>query len=82
MPKLTHTQNSFSSGELSPLLKGRTQMAQYSNGCETLVNMVVLPQGGVTKRPGTRFIKAVKDSSATTRLIPFIVGSSQSYVLE
>ena len=82
MPKLVHTQNSFSSGELSPLLKGRTQMAQYSNGCETLTNMVVLPQGGVTKRPGTKFIREVKNSANTTRLIPFVVGSSQSYILE
>lgn len=82
MPKINHTQNSFSSGELSPLLKGRTQMAQYANGCETLTNMIVMPQGGVTKRPGTRYIATVKDSADTTTLIPFIVGSSQSYVLE
>lgn len=82
MPKLTHIQNSFSSGELSPLLKGRTQMAQYGNGCETLQNMVVLPQGGITKRPGTKFIQEVKNSANTTRLIPFLVGSDQSYVLE
>lgn len=82
MPKLTHIQNSFSSGELSPLLKGRTQMAQYGNGCETLVNMVVLPQGGITKRPGTKFIQEVKNSANTTRLLPFLVGSGESYILE
>ena len=82
MPKLTHIQNSFSSGELSPLLKGRTQMAQYGNGCETLTNMVVLPQGGATKRPGTKYIATVKNSANTTRLIPFVVGSEQSYALE
>ncbi len=82
MPKMTHVQNSFSSGELSPLLKGRTQMAQYKNGCQTLENFIVLPQGGVTKRPGTKFIKEVKDSAAETALIPFVVGSDQSYILE
>ena len=82
MSKLTHIQNSFSSGELSPLLKGRSQMAQYSNGCETLINMVVLPQGGITKRPGTKFVQEVKNSASTTRLIPFVVGTGQSYSLE
>lgn len=82
MPKLVNTQNSFSSGELSPLMKGRTALAQYSNGCETLLNMVVLPQGGLTKRPGTRFIREVANSANTTILIPFIVGAEQSYILE
>lgn len=82
MPKLTHVQSSFSSGELSPLLKGRTGLAQYNNGCETLTNMVVLPQGGLTKRPGTQFIREVANSANTTVLLPFIVGTEQSYVLE
>jgi hypothetical protein len=82
MPKLTHLQNSFAAGELSPLLKGRTSLAQYQNGCEILTNLIVLPQGGVTKRPGTKFVREVKNSADTTRLLPFIVGNDQSYVLE
>lgn len=82
MAKFTTTQNSFSSGELSPLLKGRTSLAQYGNGCETLENFIVLPQGGAMKRPGTQFITEVKNSANTTRLIPFIVSEDQSYVLE
>lgn len=82
MPKLTHIQSSFSSGELSPYLKGRTSLSQYQNGCETLTNMVVLPQGGITKRPGTKFIREVKDSSKVTTLIPFVSGIDQSYILE
>lgn len=82
MPKLIHTQNSFSSGELSPILKGRSNLSQYGNGCETLENFVVLPQGGVTKRPGTEFIREVKNSANNTVLLPFIVGTKQSYVLE
>lgn len=82
MAKITHLQNKFSSGELSPLLKGQIELAQYSSGCERLVNMVVLPQGGLTKRPGTVYVSEVKNSATTTRLIPFIVGSEQSYILE
>lgn len=82
MPKAVHLQSSFSSGELSPYMKGRTTLAQYANGCQTLQNMVVLPQGGVAKRPGTEFIKEVKTSAKTTTLIPFVIGSDQSYILE
>lgn len=82
MPKITYLQSSFSSGELSPLLKGRVTLAQYQNGCETLKNMVVLPQGGITKRPGTKYIQAVKDSSTNSTLIPFVAGIHESYMLE
>lgn len=82
MPKLAHTQNSFSSGELSQTMKGRTALAQYSNGCEELLNMVVIPQGGLTKRPGTQFIAEVKDSSKNTIILPFSAGRNQSYIME
>lgn len=82
MVKTVHLQSSFSSGELSPIMKGRTTLPQHGNGCQTLQNMVVLPQGGVTKRPGTEFIHEVKNSAHTTVLIPFIIGSDQSYSLE
>lgn len=82
MPKLVNLQTSFSSGELSPIMKGRTSLAQYSNGCQTLENMIVLPQGGVTKRPGTKYIATVKDSADTTILLPFIAGVGESYILE
>lgn|SRR5574343_396745 len=82
MGKAVHLQSSFSSGELSSFMKGRTTLAQYNNGCQTLQNMVVLPQGGVMKRPGTEFIREVKNSAHTTVLIPFVIGSDQSYMLE
>ncbi len=82
MPKLVSAQSSFSSGELSPLLMGRTSLAQYQNGCQDVQNMVVLPQGGLTKRPGTKFVREVKDSASQTVLLPFVVGTEQSYVTE
>lgn len=82
MSKLVHVQSSFASGELSPYLKGRTTLSQYKNGCETLQNLVVLPQGGVTKRPGTKFIREVADSADTTVLLPFVAGVGQSYIME
>lgn len=74
--------NSFNSGELTPRLEGRTDISKYYSGCKTLENMVVLPYGGVTKRPGTYYIAAAKSSSAACRLIPFEYSVANSYVLE
>ncbi|MBA4259156.1 MAG: hypothetical protein C0446_08325 [Chitinophaga sp.] len=80
--KLVLVQSSFSSGELSPLLQGRTTLAQYKNGASNIENMVVMPYGGLTKRPGTKYIQEVKTSANTTIILPFITGAEQSYVLE
>ena len=49
-------QASFTSGELSPLLKGRTDLNQYYAGLQTADNVVIVPQGGVKRRPGTEHI--------------------------
>jgi len=54
--KTRFIQQSFSSGVLSPLLKGRTDLEQYYKGLETGDNVVLLPQGGLKRRPGTDFI--------------------------
>ena len=75
-------QTNFTAGELSPKLAGHINFDKYANGLEILENMTVFPQGGVTRRSGTRFVCEVKDSSAITRLIPFEFSVTQSYVLE
>lgn len=74
--------NSFSSGELSPRLMGRTDSPKYSSGCEVMENFIALPHGGARRRGGTRFINAVKNSAHNTRLVPFEFNVSQTYVLE
>jgi hypothetical protein len=56
MAKSRFIQNNFVSGELSPLLRGRTDLQQYYQGCETADNVVIVPQGGLRRRPGTEFI--------------------------
>ena len=57
MAKTRFIQNSFTSGVLSPLLKGRTDLEQYYQGLETGKNWVLLPQGGIRRRPGTPFVQ-------------------------
>lgn len=71
MAKTRFTQTSFSSGVLSPLLKGRDDLQQYANGLEIGENVVLLPQGGLRRRGGTEFIekalhKLTRNTTAAT----------------
>ena len=55
MARSNFLQNSFVSGELSEIIKGRTDLDQYYKGLETAENVVTIPQGGVKRRPGFKF---------------------------
>jgi hypothetical protein len=77
-----HVQNNFTAGELSPRMHARPDFDKYKNGCATLTNWVVYPHGGVTRRPGTHYVKSVKTPSKATRLKSFVFSATQSYVLE
>ena len=59
MAKSQNLQTSFASGELSPLLLGRTDLEQYYKGAQTAEGVVIVPQGGVKRRPGTEYIDSV-----------------------
>ena len=73
--------SAFVSGELSPRLEGRVTLEKYQTGLADLTNMIVLPQGGATRRPGTEFVGEVKASSVKNRLIPFQYKTTDTYVL-
>lgn len=78
----TLKQASFIAGELAPSLWARTDLARWAHGLRRAENFIVQRQGGVTNRPGTRYVAAVKDSSKKVRLIPFVWSNDQGYVLE
>lgn len=82
MSRVTTFQGSFNSGELSENMSGRVDTEQYQAGLGECTNFIPLIQGGITKRPGTDFIAEVKDSNAVTRVVPFIFGTTQAYVIE
>lgn len=73
--------SAFTSGELSPRLEGRITLEKYQTGLSELTNMIVQPQGGTTRRPGTEFIGEVKTSSVKNRLIPFQFKTTDTYIL-
>jgi len=82
MSRVSIISTNFTAGELSPALFGRVDIAKYNNGAETLENFMVMPHGGISRRPGTRFVKEVKSSAAKTRLIPFEFSTTQAYCIE
>ena len=82
MSRVTSIQTNFTAGQLSPRLFGRVDLSKYANGAAEITNLIVQPHGGVTRRPGTKFINEVKTSSAKTRLLPFEFSTVQAYCVE
>ncbi len=73
---------SVNAGEFSPRMAARVDMQQYPFAAETLENLILLPQGGFMRRPGTRYVAEVKDVNAKSRLMRFRFSTEQAYVIE
>lgn len=82
MAKATWAQTNFNGGEWSPLAYGRVNLEKYRTALQTCENYVPTTQGMLTRRPGTRYVAEVKDSSKSTRLVRFEFSTTQAYVLE
>ena len=81
MTRIVQFQTNFSVGELDPLLRARTDLQQYSNALETAQNVIVQPQGGVSRRPGTKYIHNFGASFTDFKIIPFEYSVTDSYTL-
>ena len=81
MARISSIITNFRAGALSPRLFGRIDLANYNEGAETLSNMIVFPQGGITRRPGTYYVGSSKDGGKV-RLMNFEYSDEQAYVLE
>ena len=84
MSRVTSFQSNFTTGEIDPLLRSRTDIKQYYNGLASATNVLVQPQGGVTRRPGLQFVGTIPSASAPQsgcRLVPFEFSTTQSYML-
>ena len=84
MSRVTTFQSNFTTGEIDPLLKGRSDIKQYYNGLSSATNVLVQPQGGVTRRPGLQYVGTIPSASAPQsgcRLVPFEYSTTQSYML-
>ncbi|WP_137972001.1 hypothetical protein [Pseudomonas sp. F(2018)] len=82
MPRLTLVQTNFTAGEISPRMLGRTDIARYQNGAETMENCWPVVHGGGVRRDGTLFCAAAKYDNKRARLIPYVFNRSQAYMVE
>jgi len=78
----TLIQRSFAGGEITPALYARVDQTKYAYGLRTLRNFFVMRHGGAANRPGTKFVREVKDSSKKSVLKPFIFNEDNTYVIE
>jgi len=82
MPSRKPILTNFSKGEASPLIEGRPDLAGYFEMMKVAENFLMLRQGGVTRRPGLRFVGEVKDHTRDTIIIPFEASMDDAYILE
>lgn len=86
MARFVTMQTNFTAGELDPLIRARNDLKSYGNALEKATNVVCQPQGGITRRPGTRYITALPNSGTESagngsRLVAFEFSTSDSYML-
>ncbi|MCZ4280009.1 hypothetical protein O4H49_04415 [Kiloniella laminariae] len=75
-------QASFVRGEITPRLHGREDTQLYQSGLAICENWIVLPHGGLTRRPGTRFVATAKHADKQCRLITFEYSTEDAYTIE
>ena len=82
MARFVSMQTNFTAGELDPLVRARVDIESYKNALETAKNVICQPQGGVTRRPGTKFINELGGTPASgVRLVSFEFSVTDSYML-
>ncbi len=71
----------FSAGEVSDFVDARPDVGRRYNGALTVENCWILPEGGVTRRPGTMYGGEVEDSTKFHRLITFEYSVEDAFAL-
>lgn len=81
--------NDFTTGIVSQRLLGKVNSQAYVNGCLSIDNFLLIPQGGMTRRPGTVLLnspahkkQSEKNPLSGSRIIPFCISSEVNFVVE
>lgn len=83
MPAVNLPQTSFTGGELSPRVQGRTDMDRYATGLRRCRNAHPVIHGGVKRRGGTLYAAAASSAAALASiLVPFVEGAAKAWMLE
>lgn len=78
-------QPSFSAGEISPKLHSRVDLQRYGSAVAKARNAIVLPEGGLQNRAGTRYCARTGDGlpdQRPVRVVPFRFSTGQAYCVE
>ena len=78
MPRANPLQASLNAGEFSPRMEARVDFARYEAAGAVVENLLPLPQGGLARRPGTRFVAPAKAAEGGIRLLPFQFSTGQA----
>lgn len=78
--RIKTVQVGFTAGELDPVLLGRIDKELYYKGAAKLRNVVVNPQGHVTRRPGLEYIDNTTNN-AVSQSIEFEFNNIQKYLI-
>lgn len=72
----------FTIGELEPLLKARNDFEPYSSALDKARNVIIIPEGGIKRRPGSVYIDTVPGTVArnTTATLTMPNGGSVTNV--
>ena len=86
MPRFVEFTTNFATGELDPLLRARVDLTAYNNALAKATNVLIQPQGGLRRRPGTKHIFELPNSSTPSagngvRLVSFQFSVADSYML-
>lgn len=80
--QITTLQNDFTSGEVDPKLRARSDIDQYRSALATAKNITIQPQGGAKRRPGSRYIASLpSDAGQAVRMVAFEYSVATSYML-
>lgn len=74
----------FIGGVISPELWGRVDLDKWRYGLKSASNMFVHKTGGISSRPGTKFVGEYRVDASTSlegKLLPFEYSADQSYLL-
>lgn len=82
MALLDVMRGNFSNGEMSPLMLARLDVERVRNAAALLDNWLVLTQGGVTRRPGLRYVATAKHADRLCLVRPFEPSTTEAYILE
>lgn len=74
-------QPNLSGGEVSDAIAARVDIDKYKTSVYKAENFFPQVHGGLTNRPGLKFVGPAKGTGAT-RLIPFEFNTTQTYILE